>query len=170
MKTYEVLNLFAEQLEKAINEKIVITPSSINERGVVVKLSLLKTWLLTQPKGNYASRSVKIRVSVCGTAESHTGLFLAVNAIEKLDTYLFTLPQGKRLVSKEGTIIPNTRIATVISEEDSLIDSPDSIAVQDVQDDRICIITFPYEQENLEEENEERSEVRNEEWANSEEN
>lgn len=155
MKTYEVLNLFAAQLGSAVKEKIVLTPSSIKERGVIIKVSLLKTWPAVSPRGSSGTRSVRIRLSVCGTAESLEGLSLAVSAIEKLDTYLFTLPEGKRLLSAERKIIPNTRIVTVISEEDSFIDSPDSVSVQDVQDDRICIISFPWEHETLEDENEE---------------
>jgi hypothetical protein len=147
MKTYEVLNLFAAQLEKAVNEKIVITPSSINEKGVVIKVSLLKTFLATPPQGACGTRTSRIRVSVCGTAESLEGLSLAVDAVEKLDKYLLSQAEGKRLLSADGKIIPNTRIVTVVSEEDSFIDSPDSVAVQDVQDDRICLISFPCEQD-----------------------
>jgi hypothetical protein len=48
-----------------------------------------------------------------------------------------------RLETESGLGIPNSRIIQTISEEDSFIDGPDSIAVQDVQDDRIIIITFP---------------------------
>lgn len=165
MNTYQVLNLFARQIERSTNEKVIVTPSSVKERGVVIKASLLKTWLPSVPKGTYGTRTVRIRLSVCGTAESHTGLLLAVAAIEKLDRHLIQSPKGSRLQDQDGKTIPNTRIVTVISEEDSFFDSPDSVAVQDVQDDRICIITFPWE----EEENEERSEVRNEERADSEE-
>lgn len=148
MNTYKVLNLFAEQLERAIEEKVVITPSSVNEKGVVVKVSLLKTFLQFMPKGTFATRTMRVRVSVCGTAESLEGLNLATSAIEKLDAYLLVADKGTRLTyleNDEEKIIANTRIVTVISEEDSFIDSPDSIAVQDVQDDRICTISFPVE-------------------------
>ena len=143
MKTYEVLNLFAQQLETAVQEKVVVTPSSVDEKGVIIKVSLLKTWLPSKPRGTYGTRSARIRVSVSGTAESLTGLELACDAVEKLDDYLVEGSQEIRLEDAEGRAIANTRIVTVISEEDSFIDSPDSTAVQDVQDDRICIISFP---------------------------
>jgi len=143
MKTYEVLNLFAQQLESAVQEKVVVTPSSVDEKGVIIKVSLLKTWLPAKPSGTYGTRSARIRVSVSGRAESLTGLELACDAVEKLDRYLVQGASGIRLEAVDGSAIANTRIVTVVSEEDSFIDSPDSTAVQDVQDDRICIISFP---------------------------
>lgn len=143
MTTYKVLNLFARQIERNVEEKIVITPSSVDEKGVVVKVSLLKTWIAAKPVGSLATRSARIRVSVCGRAESLTGLELAVHAVEKLDRFFEQIPGGDRLCNEDGSIIPNTRIVTAVSEEDSFIDSPDTTEVQDVQDDRICIISFP---------------------------
>ena len=39
--------------------------------------------------------------------------------------------------------IPNTRIRQVVSPDDSFIDSPDSVAVQDIEDVRFIYITVP---------------------------
>jgi len=152
LNSFDALNAFAEQLKRNIGgesfkTKVVITPSSVKEPGVVIKVSLLKTYILKEPPAAKSSRTLRVRVSVAGTAESMTGLKQAVEAIEALDHYLMSsnlrlevpIPPGKRWP------IVNSRIIQQVSEEDSFIDSPDSIAVQDVQDDRIVIITFPYE-------------------------
>jgi hypothetical protein len=149
LNSFEAINAFAKQLERNIisdsfHTKVVVTPSSVNEVGVVIKISLLKTYVQAQPPAARSSRTLRIRVSVCGSATSHTGLRQAVEAIEALDE--FFMRDSLRLeVDKDDVIklIPNSRIIQTISEEDSFIDSPDSIAVQDVQDDRIVIITIP---------------------------
>jgi len=146
LNSFETLNLFAKQLERHIggkdfHTKVVITPSSVNEKGVVIKVSLLKTLVQTNPPAAQASRTLRIRVSVAGTAESMTGLRQTLEAIEAIDSYLIS--PNLRLETEYGTGVPNSRIIQTISEEDSFIDNPDSISVQDVQDDRIVIITIP---------------------------
>jgi len=146
LNSFEALNAFAKQLErnicgKSFHTKVIVTPSSVNEKGVVIKVSLLKTFVQLLPPAARSSRTLRVRVTVAGTAESMTGLKQALEAIEAIDKYLM-LP-GLRLETKDGWRIPNSRIIQQVSEEDSFIDSPDSIAVQDVQDDRIVIITIP---------------------------
>jgi hypothetical protein len=146
LSNFRALNAFAAQLERHIggegfHTKIVVTPSSVNEKGVVIKVSLLKTFVQSVPQAARASRTLRLRVSVAGTAESMTGLKQAVEAVEAVDQYLMS--SDLRLETEDGSGIPNSRIIQAISEEDSFIDSPDSIAVQDVQDDRIVIITIP---------------------------
>jgi hypothetical protein len=149
LNSFEVLNAFAAQLERHIADerfhtKVIVTPSSIKEDGLVIKVSVLKTFLPDRTPASRKERTLRIRVSVAGTAESHTGLKQALAAIEALDDYLVS--PGLRLeVEKDETIrsVPNSRITQAISEEDSFIDSPDSIKVQDVQDDRIVFITIP---------------------------
>jgi hypothetical protein len=146
LNSFDTLNAFAKQLERHIggegfHTKIVVTPSSVNEKGVVIKVSLLKTFIQPVPMSARFSRTLRVRVSVAGTAESMTGLKQATEAIEALDRYLMS--SDLRLETESGLGIPNSRIIQTISEEDSFIDSPDSIAVQDVQDDRIVIITIP---------------------------
>jgi hypothetical protein len=146
LNSFEALNAFAKQLERHIggsdfHTKVVVTPSSLNERGVVIKVSLLKTFVQAEPPAARASRTLRVRISVAGNAESMTGLKQAVEAIEAIDSYL--LSDNLRLETEDGSGVPNSRIIQKISEEDSFIDSPDSIAVQDVQDDRIVIITIP---------------------------
>jgi len=143
---FEALNAFAKQLERNISgigfhTKIIVTPSSVNERGVVIKVSPLKTFVQSQPPAARASRTLRVRVSVAGTAESMTGLKQALDAIEAVDNYLMSA--NLRLETEDGAGVPNSRIIQAISQEDSFIDSPDSTAVQDVQDDRIVIITIP---------------------------
>jgi hypothetical protein len=146
LNSFEALDAFANQLEHRIggegfHTKVVVTPSSLSEKGLVIKVSLLKTFIQTEPRGIRASRTLRVRVSVAGTAESMTGLRQATEAIEAIDRYL-TSP-NLRLETKDGAGVPNSRIIQAISQEDSFIDSPDSTNVQDVQDDRIVTITRP---------------------------
>lgn len=150
LNSFNALNAFASQLERRISgsqfsTKVVVTPSSVKEKGLVIKVSLLKSFLQGEPKAIRASRMLRVRISVAGTAESMTGLEQALDAIEALDGYLAS--DGLRLEADngEGKIrgVPNSRIIQAISQEDSFVDSPDSTAVQDVQDDRIVTITIP---------------------------
>ena len=148
LNSFEALNAFAKQLErhiggKGFHTKVVVTPSSVNEKGVVIKVSLLKTFVQAVPMSAQTTRTLRVRVSVTGTAESMTGLKQAVEAIEAIDRYML-LPD-LRLETESGTGIPNSRIIQAVSQEDSFIDNPDSTAVQDVQDDRIITITIPRE-------------------------
>lgn len=157
MKSYDAMTLFAQQLERSIassdecKTKVVITPSSVNEKGVVIKVSLLKTFRDKEYQAKSKARSVRLRVSVCGTVESQTGLKMATELIEKLDD--FFEQENLRLeeiVEGENSMqilrkIPNTRIAQRISEEDSFLYNPDSTSVQDIQDDRMVTITFQEE-------------------------
>ncbi len=149
MNSFEALGAFAEQLrrhiaDKRFHTKVVVTPSSIDEKGLVIKVSLLKTFLQSEPRGINATRTLRVRVTVAGTAESQTGLEQALAAIETLDHYLVTRNLRLEIVNESGEIkgAPDSRIIQTISEEDSFIDSPDSTTVQDVQDDRIVIITI----------------------------
>jgi len=146
LNSFDTLNAFAKQLERHIggegfHTKVVVTPSSVNEKGVVIKVTLLKTFVESIPPAAKASRTLRVRVSVAGTAESMTGLKQALEAIEAIDSYL--LSPDLRLETEDEIGVPNSRITQLISQEDSFIDSPDSIEVQDVQDDRIVIITIP---------------------------
>jgi len=146
LNSFEALNAFAKQLErniggKSFHTKVVVTPSSINEKGVVIKVSLLKTFIQNMPQAARLNRTLRIRVSVAGAAESMTGLKQALEAVESVDRYLMT--PGLRLETERGDKIPNSRIIQTVSPEDSFIDSPDSTAVQDVQDDRVVTITLP---------------------------
>lgn len=157
MKSYDVMTLFAQQLERSIassdecKTKVVITPSSVNEKGVVIKVSLLKTFPDKEYQAKSKARSVRLRVSVCGTVESHIGLKMATELIEKLDDFFeqdnLRLEEIVEGANSMQTIrkIPNTRIKHQISKEDSFFSNPDSTDVQDVQDDRTVIITVPEE-------------------------
>jgi hypothetical protein len=150
LNSFEALRAFAAQLERHIvsekfHTKVVITPSPVNEAGMVVKASLLKSCIQTVPRMIHASRILRVRVSVAGSAESMTGLEQALDAIEALDRYLVS-PDLRLEVEKEGGEIagvPNSRIVQAISQEDSFFDSPDSTEVQEIQDDRIITITIP---------------------------
>lgn len=149
LNSFDALNLFAKQLGRHVggegfHTKIIVTPSSVNEKGVVIKVSLLKTFVQSDflmPPAPKASRTLRLRVSVEGTAESMTGLKQATEAIEAVDDYL-TSP-NLRLEREDGSGVPNSRILQTVNQEDGFIDSPDSTAVQDVQDDRIVTITIP---------------------------
>jgi hypothetical protein len=157
MKSYDVMTLFAQQLERSIassdecKTKVVITPSSVNEKGVVIKVSLLKTFRDKEYQAKSKARSVRLRVSVCGTVESQTGLKMATVLIEKLDDFFEQDSlRLEEIVEGENSMqiirkIPNTRIAQRISEEDSFLYNPDSTSVQDIQDDRMVTITFQEE-------------------------
>lgn len=157
MKSYDVMTLFAQQLERSIassdecKTKVVITPSSVNEKGVVIKVSLLKTFPDKEYQAKSKTRSVRLRVSVCGTVESQTGLKMATVLIEKLDDFFEQDSlRLEEIVEGENSMqilrkIPNTRIAQRISEEDSFLYNPDSTSVQDIQDDRMVTITFQEE-------------------------
>lgn len=157
MKSYDVMTLFAQQLERSIassdecKTKVVITPSSVNEKGVVIKVSLLKTFPDKEYQAKSKARSVRLRVSVCGTVESQTGLKMATGLIEKLDDFFEQDSlRLEEIVEGENSMqiirkIPNTRIAQRISEEDSFLYNPDSTSVQDIQDDRMVTITFQEE-------------------------
>ena len=146
MRSYQCLKLFEKQLERHISSekfatKIVILPSSVDEKGLTVQLAAQKVRLQSIPQGARESRFLKVRVSVKGTAESHTGLEQALDCIEALDDYLGE--PGLHLEEENGSPIPNTRIVQRVSEEDSFLDSPDSTDVQDVEDIRMVEITFP---------------------------
>lgn len=157
MKSYDVMTLFAQQLERSIassdecKTKVVITPSSVNEKGVVIKVSLLKTFPDKEYQAKSKARSVRLRVSVCGTVESQTGLKMATGLIEKLDDFFEQDSlRLEEIVEGENSMqiirkIPNTRISQKISIDDSFFSNPDSTDVQDVQDDRTVIITVPEE-------------------------
>ena len=157
MKSYDVMTLFAQQLERSIassdecKTKVVITPSNVNEKGVVIKVSLLKTFRDKEYQAKSKARSVRLRVSVCGTVESQTGLKMATVLIEKLDDFFEQDSlRLEEIVEGENSMqiirkIPNTRIAQRISEEDSFLYNPDSTSVQDIQDDRMVTITFQEE-------------------------
>jgi hypothetical protein len=147
MTSFEALRLFAAQLERHIASgrfatKIVLTPTPISERGLVVKISALKSCAQSAPRGVRASRFLRLRVSVQGGAESLTGLEQALDAIEALDDYLGGV-QSLRLERADGSGIAGSRIIQTISQEDSFFDGPDSVEVQSVQDDRIVTITIP---------------------------
>lgn len=149
LTSYEALLAFAAQLERNIavedsKTKIVITPSSVKEKGLVIKVSLLKTYLQSEPKLIRASRMLRVRVSVAGAAESQTGLKQALGAIEVLDDFFGRHDLRLEAIDKGFCMgVPNSRIRQEISQEDSFFDSPDSTEVQDVQDDRIITITIP---------------------------
>ena len=150
MNSYEVMNLFAAQIKRHLpaetKAKIIITPSSVKEKGVTVRISLLKTSLGMQPPAARNIRTARLRLQVSGTAESATGLRQAVEMIEAVDRYLKeprTLEREEK--TEEGVKIvpvPNTRILQQVSLEDSFVSSPDSIEVQDVDDNRIITINF----------------------------
>lgn len=154
MKTYEALTLFAAQLERNIRgtgftTKVVVTPSSLREKGLVVAVSLLKTIPENMRLGRYTTRTVRVRVAVQGSLESQTGLEQACEAIERLDEYLSTpqlhLKEWKETAEAMGSevAIPNTRIVQRLSAEDSFVDTPDSTEVHYADDDRIVLITIP---------------------------
>ena len=146
---YEALHAFAKQLERNVcgggfKTKVIVTPSSVNEAGVVIKVSLLKTFIPAEAPAGKLSRTLRVRVSVRGRAESMTGLKQAVEAVEALDRYLLSDCLRLETAGERGPVrVPNSRIVQYVSEEDGFTDSPDSVAVQDVQDDRIVIITIP---------------------------
>lgn len=155
MECFDAVIMVADQIlrnvgnGKRFKTKVVVTPSSVSESGVIIKVSVLKSALDTRTSSTAKTRTVRVRVSVCGRVESHTGLAQALECIERLDRY-FNSPEGKRLEKsrKDGKNlvfepVPNTRIVQTVSLEDSFIDSPDSTQVQDVQDDRILTITIP---------------------------
>jgi hypothetical protein len=146
LNSYDALTAFAKQLERNIESddfhtKVVVTPSPIDEKGIVIKVSLLKTFKDTRTQAARLSRTLRIRVSVSGAAESMTGLKQALSAVEALDRYLTS--DGLRLETENGKAVANSRILQVLNQEDSFFDSPDSTSVQNVQDDRFVLITFP---------------------------
>lgn len=153
MTSYSALRLFQEQISRLtggsrFKMKVVLTPSSVNEAGAVVKVSLLKSVKDTRTKAAKGTRTLKIRLAVSGRIESLTGLEQALEAIERLDTYFES--EDLRLeetVEGENSMqsvrkIPNTRIRQVTSPDDSFIDSPDSVAVQDIDDVRFIYLTI----------------------------
>ena len=157
MESFDAVVMVADQIlrnvanGKKYKTKVVVTPTAISEGGIIVKVSVLKTTPDPRSVSQARPRIVRVRVSVCGRVESHTALAQAMELIEKLDRY-FNSPEGKRLErsrkykDSKALIfepVPNTRIIQSISDEDSFIDSPDSTAVQDIQDDRILTITIP---------------------------
>ena len=156
MKSFDVLNLFVKQIERNIvstdfRTKVVLTPTSLKEAGLIIKVSLLKCYSQTVPKGIKAQRMVRIRLQVAGRIESQKGLEQACAAIEALDNYFGCKTESNEttvvlLEDHDGNSIPNTRIRVSINQEDSFIDTPDSIEVQDLEDDRIIIISFPWEE------------------------
>ena len=154
MTSFKALRLFQEQISRLtggsrFKMKVVLTPSSVNEAGAVVKVSLLKSVKDTRTKAAKGTRTLKIRLAVSGRIESLTGLEQALEAIERLDTYFES--EDLRLeetVEGENSMqsvrkIPNTRIRQVTSPDDSFIDSPDSVAVQDIEDVRYIYLTIP---------------------------
>jgi hypothetical protein len=158
MTSFDAMNLLAEQLKRNVangknyKTKVVVTPSSISEKGVILKVSLLKTTPDKTFQAKSKQRTVRLRVQVAGRAESQTGLQQAVELIENLDKYLESenLRLEEPIEAANGmqsfVKIPNTRIIQTLSPDDSFIDSPDSTSVQDVEDNRIIDITIPMEE------------------------
>lgn len=159
MTSFKAMNLFAEQLKRNVangknyKTKVVVTPSSVSEKGVILKVSLLKTVPDKTYQAKSKQRTVRLRVQVAGRAESQTGLQQAVELIENLDKYLesenLRLEEPIEAVNGMQSFvkIPNTRITQILSPEDSFIDSPDSTSVQDVEDNRTIEITIPMMEE-----------------------
>ena len=157
MTSFKAMQLFADQLKRNVingkkyKTKVVVTPSSVSEKGVILKVSLLKTVPDKTYQAKTKQRTVRLRVQVAGRAESQTGLQQAVELIENLDKYLDSenLRLEEPIEAANGQSfakIPNTRIIQTLSPEDSFIDSPDSTAVQDVEDNRTIEITIPMEE------------------------
>ena len=149
MNTSMALQFFVKQVERSIisdtfDTQVITLPSSFSPKGIVIKIAVLKTYIQKQPlTPNNNFRTMRVRITVSGTAESETGLFMALDAIEKLDNFLSNKGNDIRLENLLAEKLPNTRITQSISEEDSFLDSPDSTSVQDVEDSRIVTITFP---------------------------
>lgn len=154
MTSFNALRLFQEQLSRLtggsrFKMKVVLTPSSVKEAGLTIRLAILKSAKDTSTKAAKSTRTLKIRLNVSGQLESLTGLEQALEAIEKLDAYFAT--EDLRLeetVEGENSMqavrkVANTRIRQVTSPDDSFIDSPDSVAVQDIEDVRYIYITIP---------------------------
>jgi len=145
MKTIEALKNFVAQLERNLSlgedkTKVILTPASVSEKGLVIKVGIKKTYLSSQTQGIRTTRVLKVRLAIAGAIESETGLKQAVNAIEALDAYL---EKPRNLEDASGKQVPDTRILQTISQEDSFIDSPDSTEVQDALDERTVTITIP---------------------------
>ena len=154
MTSFNALRLFQEQLSRLtggsrFKMKVVLTPSSVKEAGLTIRLAILKSAKDTSTKAAKSTRTLKIRLNVSGQLESLTGLEQALEAIEKLDAYFATEDlRLETVVEGENSMqsirkIPDTRIRQVTSPDDSFIDSPDSIAVQDIEDVRYIYITIP---------------------------
>lgn len=158
MTSFKAMQFFADQLKRNVingkkyKTKVVVTPSSVSEKGVILKVSLLKTVPDKTYQAKSKQRTVRLRVQVAGRAESQTGLQQAVELIENLDKYLDSenLRLEELIEAANGmqsfVKIPNTRITQTLSPEDSFIDSPDSTSVQDVEDNRTIEITIPMEE------------------------
>lgn len=154
MTSFRALRLFQEQLSRLtggsrFKMKVVLTPSSVKEAGLTIRLAILKSAKDTSTKAAKSTRTLKIRLAVSGQLESLTGLEQALEAIEKLDAYfagedlrLEEMVEGANTMQSIRKI-PDTRIRQVTSPDDSFIDSPDSIAVQDIEDVRYIYITIP---------------------------
>ena len=147
MNSRNAIELFIMQLKRNVilkesKLKVVLLPSSVKEDGLIITIAPRKTFLDTRTKGVRATRAVRLRLAVEGAEESHTGLFQALEAIEKLDAWLSF---SQNLEGIDGAGIPNTRITSTASEEDSFLSSPNSIEAQDVLDERIITITIPQE-------------------------
>ena len=154
MTSFRALRLFQEQLSRLtggskFKMKVVLTPSSVKEAGLTIRLAILKSAKDTSTKASKSTRTLKIRLAVSGQFESLTGLEQALEAIEKLDAYfagedlrLEEMVEGANTMQSIRKI-PDTRIRQVTSPDDSFIDSPDSIAVQDIEDVRYIYITIP---------------------------
>lgn len=154
MTSFRALRLFQEQISRLtggskFKTKVVLTPSSVKEAGLTIRLAILKSAKDTSTKAAKSTRTLKIRLNVSGQLESLTGLEQALEAIEKLDAYFATEDlRLEEVVEGENSMqsirkIPDTRIRQVTSPDDSFIDSPDSIAVQDIEDVRYIYITIP---------------------------
>lgn len=154
MTSFRALRLFQEQISRLtggsrFKMKVVLTPSSVKEAGLTIRLAILKSAKDTSTKAAKSTRTLKIRLAVSGQLESLTGLEQALEAIEKLDAYfagedlrLEEMVEGANTMQSIRKI-PDTRIRQVTSPDDSFIDSPDSIAVQDIEDVRYIYITIP---------------------------
>jgi hypothetical protein len=134
-EAFDAMNLFAAQLKRDLELKVLVLPVSIKEKGVVVTLAMRKTH--TQSDRSGAARVVKMRLAVEGSVESQKGLELALNAIEAIDAYL---EKPRNLSDSSGSPIANTRIVQSVSEEDSFLPTPDSTDVQDAIDERLVIL------------------------------
>jgi hypothetical protein len=140
MMAFAAVKYFEAQLARATGLKVILAPSTLKEPGPHVKLALRKVVVPKTPKAAQASKTVRLFAVVDGSAESETGLRLALEACEAMADYLV---HCVRLEDETGTAIADTRIESTVNEDDGILQDPDNGNIAWLDDTHFVSITIP---------------------------
>lgn len=123
MKAYDAVKLFSAQITRSTGCKTILAPSPLKEPGPHVRVVVRKVVTPLKPKAAQSEREIRLYVSVDGSAESETGLRMALETCEALSDYLSGCT---RLEDQFGAAISSTRVTSRANEDDGILEDPDN--------------------------------------------